>query len=125
MSTKEETNKCGKCEKTVYPMEEIISAGHKWHRWCFKCMGEVEEGKVCGITLTIKEVNEFEGKIFCGKHVPKPLLHSVTDDVMTEHIRHAPHKGAEGLGHVGLLHKDARAQDSLHKEAVKSAEFNV
>lgn len=30
-------NKCVKCDKTVYKMEEIIAVGHVWHNSCFTC----------------------------------------------------------------------------------------
>ena len=29
--------KCPKCGKTVYMAEEIVGAGSKWHKMCFKC----------------------------------------------------------------------------------------
>ena len=29
--------KCPKCGKTVYMAEEVIGAGQKWHKMCFKC----------------------------------------------------------------------------------------
>ena len=30
-------NKCPKCAKTVYMAEEVLAAGHKWHKLCCKC----------------------------------------------------------------------------------------
>lgn len=30
-------NKCPKCGKTVYMAEEVLAAGHKYHKMCCKC----------------------------------------------------------------------------------------
>nr|BBE07976.1 LIM and SH3 domain protein [Paulinella micropora] len=111
---------CPKCNKTVYPTEEIQGAGNFWHKPCFRCMGDTDNGQKCNITLELKTVFAHQGKIYCQRHVPKPKATVVTDDVMMEHARHAPHKGSEGLGHVGLIHKDARVQDKLRVDAATS-----
>ncbi len=28
---------CGFCNKTVYPAEEVLGAGQKFHKFCLKC----------------------------------------------------------------------------------------
>ena len=29
--------RCPKCSKAVYSAEEVLAAGQKWHKMCFKC----------------------------------------------------------------------------------------
>ena len=94
---------CQRCGKTVYAAEETKSSGFTWHTACFKCMGPSDHGaEFCGITLNLKSVNAFEGKIYCKTHVPRPKATQVADSVMTEHA------------------KAAQSTKSLSKEAQKS-----
>ena len=59
--------RCGRCDKSVYSNEEIISAGGSWHkRTCFTC-------KDCGKSLDSNTVTEKEaesqgqvGEIYCA-----------------------------------------------------------
>jgi len=104
--------KCGGCGKTVYTMEEIQGAGKKWHKGCFRCMDQE-----CKISLDLRTVLAHDGKIYCAKHVPKPKATIIADDVMMQHARAAPSKASEGSGHVGLIHKDSRKQDTLEVHA--------
>ncbi|XP_022082829.1 cysteine and glycine-rich protein 1-like [Acanthaster planci] len=51
--------KCPKCGKTVYFNEEVVSAGSKWHKMCFKC-------DLCNKMLDSFTVKDHEGKLYCG-----------------------------------------------------------
>ncbi|WVQ76600.1 hypothetical protein IAR50_006272 [Cryptococcus sp. DSM 104548] len=49
---------CGGCEKRVYAAEQVISVGHKWHRWCLKC-------NKCSTTLAPNKVSDRDGTPYC------------------------------------------------------------
>jgi len=93
-------------------MEEIQGAGKKWHKGCFRCMDSE-----CKMSLDLRTVYAHDGKIYCQKHVPKPKATTIADDVMMQHVKAAPAKASEGTGHVGLIHKDSRKQDTLRVDA--------
>jgi len=52
------SEKCGRCGKTVYEAEKVLSAGRKWHDSCFRC-------KSCGTRLESTTVRDRDGEIFC------------------------------------------------------------
>lgn len=58
------SKKCAKCEKTVYPTEELNCLDKPWHKFCFKC-------QVCNMTLNMKNYKGFDKLPYCGAHVPK------------------------------------------------------
>lgn len=37
--------KCMRCNKSVYMADEVLAAGGKWHKLCFKC-------KECNVSLS-------------------------------------------------------------------------
>ncbi|CAF2647905.1 unnamed protein product [Rotaria sp. Silwood2] len=49
---------CAFCNKTVYPAEEIIGAGQKFHKLCLKCT-------TCHILLNSRSLNERNKKLYC------------------------------------------------------------
>jgi cysteine/glycine-rich protein len=53
-----ETAKCPKCSKSVYAAEEVLAAGGKFHKQCFKC-------GLCNKKLDSTILAEHEGEIFC------------------------------------------------------------
>ncbi len=63
---------CAKCDKTVYPVEELKCLEKIWHKTCFKC-------QVCGMTLSMKNYKGFEKLPYCGAHVPKAKATVVAD----------------------------------------------
>jgi len=71
----------------------------------------------CKMSLDLRTVYAHDGKIYCQKHVPKPKATTIADDVMMQHAKAAPAKASEGTGHVGLIHKDSRKQDTLKVDA--------
>ncbi|XP_043285400.1 LIM and SH3 domain protein F42H10.3 [Venturia canescens] len=55
---------CARCEKTVYPIEELKCLDKIWHKQCFKCQG-------CGMTLNMRTYKGFNKQPFCEAHIPK------------------------------------------------------
>ena len=51
-------NSCGKCGKAVYMAEEVLAAGKKWHKMCFKCGN-------CKKMLDSSTMREHEGDLYC------------------------------------------------------------
>ena len=66
------SKKCAKCEKTVYPVEELKCLEKIWHKACFKC-------QVCGMTLNMKNYKGFDKLPYCNAHVPKAKATVVAD----------------------------------------------
>ena len=66
------SKKCAKCEKTVYPVEELKCLEKIWHKTCFKC-------QVCNMTLSMKNYKGFDKLPYCGAHVPKAKATVVAD----------------------------------------------
>jgi hypothetical protein len=50
--------RCKKCEKSAYPEESIKYDGILYHNACFKC-------KECKFSLTVKNVAQFQGEVYC------------------------------------------------------------
>jgi len=53
--------KCAKCEKIVYSMEELKACDKIWHKQCFKCVH-------CGMVLSMKGFAAIEGDPYCKPH---------------------------------------------------------
>ena len=51
-------NACGKCNKAVYMAEEILAAGKKWHKMCFKCAN-------CRKLLDSSTMASHDGELYC------------------------------------------------------------
>ncbi|XP_011632240.1 LIM and SH3 domain protein Lasp [Pogonomyrmex barbatus] len=49
---------CARCEKTVYPIEELKCLDKIWHKQCFKCQG-------CGMTLNMRTYKGFNKQPYC------------------------------------------------------------
>ncbi|XP_023718089.1 LIM and SH3 domain protein Lasp isoform X3 [Cryptotermes secundus] len=58
------SKKCAKCEKTVYPIEELKCLDKIWHKQCFKC-------QVCNMTLNMRNYKGFNKQPYCEAHIPK------------------------------------------------------
>jgi predicted nucleic-acid-binding Zn-ribbon protein len=65
---------CGFCNKTVYPAEEVVAAGQKFHKLCFKCSRIFLRFIIiwftfslasCNTLLNLSNLNEHEKKIYC------------------------------------------------------------
>lgn len=50
--------KCAKCGKAVYMAEELLAAGKKWHKLCFKCTN-------CKKMLDSSTMAEHGGELYC------------------------------------------------------------
>ncbi|XP_076316692.1 cysteine and glycine-rich protein 1-like isoform X1 [Tachypleus tridentatus] len=50
--------KCPKCGKSVYAAEEMLAAGQKWHKTCFKC-------GLCQKRLDSTNAAEHGGELYC------------------------------------------------------------
>ncbi|KAH0549368.1 LIM and SH3 domain protein F42H10.3 isoform X1 [Cotesia glomerata] len=55
---------CARCEKTVYPIEELKCLDKIWHKQCFKCQG-------CNMTLNMRTYKGFNKQPYCEAHIPK------------------------------------------------------
>lgn len=51
-------NACGKCNKPVYMAEEVLAAGKKWHKMCFKCTN-------CKKLLDSSTMASHDGDLYC------------------------------------------------------------
>ncbi|CAF0754274.1 unnamed protein product [Didymodactylos carnosus] len=72
--------KCGKCEKVVYPTEELKCLDKFWHKACFKC-------SVCGMTLNVKNVKGYEKLPYCNVHYPQQKPTVVVDNPEMQRIK--------------------------------------
>ncbi|CAF1325548.1 unnamed protein product [Adineta ricciae] len=72
--------KCGRCEKIVYPTEEIKCLDKYWHKGCLKCT-------VCGMTLNVKNLKGYEKMPYCHAHYPQPKPTVVVDNPEMQRIR--------------------------------------
>ncbi|KDR21409.1 LIM and SH3 domain protein Lasp [Zootermopsis nevadensis] len=52
------SKKCARCEKTVYPIEELKCLDKIWHKQCFKC-------QVCNMTLNMRNYKGFNKQPYC------------------------------------------------------------
>jgi hypothetical protein len=66
------SKKCGKCDKTVYPAEELKCLDKVWHKICFKCTE-------CGMALTMKNYKGFNKLPYCSAHYPQLKATVVAD----------------------------------------------
>ncbi|XP_023016511.1 LIM and SH3 domain protein F42H10.3 [Leptinotarsa decemlineata] len=58
------SKQCARCEKTVYPTEELKCLDKVWHKLCFKC-------KDCGMALNMRSYKGFNKEPYCEAHIPK------------------------------------------------------
>jgi hypothetical protein len=58
---KGQTQKCGKCDKTVYPLEMIIACDKPWHKQCFRCTH-------CDNVISLKGFATIDGNPYCKPH---------------------------------------------------------
>ncbi|XP_065576340.1 LIM and SH3 domain protein Lasp-like [Artemia franciscana] len=63
---------CGRCERAVYPTEELKCLDKVWHKTCFKC-------QTCGMTLNMKTYKGFNKLPYCEAHIPKVKATTVSE----------------------------------------------
>ncbi|XP_070548786.1 LIM and SH3 domain protein 1-like isoform X2 [Ptychodera flava] len=63
---------CGKCRKTVYPMEKLNCLDKYWHKACFKC-------EVCAMTLNMRNYKGYNKMPYCHAHYPTTKFTAVAD----------------------------------------------
>lgn len=66
------SKRCAKCEKPVYPIEELKCLDKIWHKSCFKCEN-------CGMTLNMKNYKGYDKKPYCVAHYPTTKFTAVAD----------------------------------------------
>lgn len=66
------SKKCARCEKTVYPLEELKCLDKIWHKGCFKC-------QECNMTLNMKTYKGFNKLPYCSAHCPQAKHTAVAD----------------------------------------------
>ncbi|XP_076331959.1 LIM and SH3 domain protein F42H10.3-like [Tachypleus tridentatus] len=64
--------KCARCDKTVYPLEELKCLDKIWHKGCFKC-------QECGMTVNMKTYKGFNKLPYCNVHCPQAKHTAVAD----------------------------------------------
>uniref|UniRef100_A0A0B7B8F0 LIM zinc-binding domain-containing protein n=1 Tax=Arion vulgaris TaxID=1028688 RepID=A0A0B7B8F0_9EUPU len=73
------SKKCAKCQKIVYPTEELKCLDKVWHKSCFKC-------EVCGMTLNMKNYKGYDKIPYCNAHCPTAKHTQVADTPETRRI---------------------------------------
>ncbi|KAL4229593.1 LIM and SH3 domain protein 1 [Mactra antiquata] len=63
---------CGRCNKTVYPTEELKCLDKVWHKGCFKC-------QTCNMTLNMKNYKGYDKLPYCNAHYPQTKHTAVAD----------------------------------------------
>ncbi|XP_052699050.1 LIM zinc-binding domain-containing Nebulette-like isoform X7 [Crassostrea angulata] len=74
------SKKCAKCEKTVYPTEELKCLDKFWHKACFKC-------EVCNMTLNMKNYKGYNKIPYCNVHYPTTSFTAVADTPENQRIK--------------------------------------
>lgn len=64
--------KCARCDKIVYPIEELKCLDKLWHRQCFKC-------QVCNMALNMRNYKGFNKNPYCEAHIPKAKATTVAE----------------------------------------------
>lgn len=64
--------RCARCEKTVYPLEELKCLDKIWHKGCFKC-------QECAMTLSMKTYKGYNKLPYCEAHIPKAKATTVAE----------------------------------------------
>jgi len=57
--------KCAICNRIAYPLESLTFFDKVYHKSCFRC-------SVCKQPLNSRNFKEYEGKIYCFTHTPRP-----------------------------------------------------
>ena len=65
--------KCAKCDKQVYPIEELKCLDKIWHKNCFRCT-------VCNSILNMKNYKGFDKQPYCHAHYPQQKHTAVSDN---------------------------------------------
>nr|XP_046917711.1 LIM and SH3 domain protein Lasp-like [Dermatophagoides farinae] len=63
---------CARCQKTVYPIEELKCLDKIWHKTCFKC-------HECGMILNMKTYKGFNKLPYCNAHCPQARATTVAE----------------------------------------------
>ncbi|XP_075164427.1 LIM and SH3 domain protein Lasp isoform X6 [Haematobia irritans] len=63
---------CARCQKVVYPIEELKCLDKTWHKTCFKCTE-------CGMALNMKTYKGFNKMPYCEAHIPKAKATAIAD----------------------------------------------
>lgn len=71
--------RCARCEKIVYPLEELKCLDKIWHKGCFKC-------QECGMTLNMKTYKGFNKLPYCNAHCPQAKHTTVADTPETRRL---------------------------------------
>lgn len=70
---------CARCEKTVYPIEELKCLDKIWHKQCFKCQG-------CGMILNMRTYKGFNKQPYCEAHIPKAKATTMAETLELKRI---------------------------------------
>ncbi|ESO09962.1 hypothetical protein HELRODRAFT_190341 [Helobdella robusta] len=97
---------CAKCEKPVYPLEELKCLDKIWHKLCFKCWE-------CGMTLNMKNYKGFNKFPYCSAHYPQ-----------TKHTVVADTPELQRLSQTSKLQSQAKYHEEFEKK-IKGSKIQV
>lgn len=63
---------CARCNKVVYPIEELKCLDKTWHKTCFKCTE-------CNMVLNMKTYKGFNKSPYCEAHIPKAKATTIAE----------------------------------------------
>jgi hypothetical protein len=87
------SKKCAKCDKTVYPAEELKCLDKFWHKGCFKCWE-------CGMTLTMKNYKGYDKLPYCSAHYPQTKATVVADTPEQRRLAQTSHMQSQVAYHA-------------------------
>jgi hypothetical protein len=90
------SKKCGRCEKTVYPAEELRCLDKSWHKACFKCTE-------CGMALTMKNYKGYNKLPYCNAHYPQISATVVADTPELRRIHQTNAMQSQAVYHADFV----------------------
>lgn len=84
---------CAKCEKIVYPTEEVKCLDKSWHKGCFRCWE-------CGMALNMKNYKGYDKKPYCSAHYPQTKATVVADTPEQQRLARTSQMQSQAVYHA-------------------------